>query len=808
MRTYISKILIFLLLVSISLKPCSSAAIDVLPDPVPETVPAVTPQSKAPSLEKIIPLATQLAGQQVALESQIKGLPDIPTIEKQYAEIDSNLSEPTQRLEIIRAANRYSGVQVEGLLEAIRQQSLLFEDVNKGNAAAIRELERWRGEWLEQKNNWSQWRKLFITEDAPIPLTAAFDQAGETIEAVLNLIRPRLNAMLTAQQNAAAVKRRILALSTAAGNMISTERRDVFLTTSPPILSEKYYLQFSDRSMWHGIVTEWSSIYQQENRLMRQQGWIIMIDISVCLFFMMVFYQKRKILIESKRWSFLAKRPLASGWFFGTLTSLLIYNYMPAPAIWALVNIITGGISFARICNIQQKSAWINQLLNGLITILIITKVMKFLNISLPIFRLFTFLAALTGFLFCLRQAILNARKARRNIYAALFYAGAFAFFVILIVEMWGGKNATSHVFVASVDSVIIVLIFRLFINIINGGMEWAFQNSALKWKGAFSKSETHSFVRTFSHLIEFLVWGILVLPSVLIIWGVYPNLKDATSHLLQAGVTFGSRRITIGLVMISAGIIYGSVLTSWVLRKMLMTDVLLKRKMERGVRHSIAQLLHYAIICIGVLIALSALGFELSKLTLMLGALGIGIGFGLQGVVNNFVCGLILLFERPVRVGDTVEISGTWAEIKTIGLRATTVHTSYKADVIIPNAELINTQVTNWTLSNRQVRLNITVGVAYGSDIALVMKTLAECAAATDNICQSPKPQVLFMEFGPSSLGFELRVSIVDADYRLEVRSALHQIIDQRFRENNIVIAFPQMDLHLCSGSDAIGND
>ncbi|MDD2597669.1 MAG: hypothetical protein PHO37_00380 [Kiritimatiellae bacterium] len=552
MRTYVSKILILLLLVSISLKPCSSAAVDVLPDPVPETVLAAKPQIKAPSLEEIIPLATQLTEQQAALENQIKGLPDITAMEKQYAEIDSNLSEPTRRLETIRAAERYSSVQVEGLLEVIRQQSLLCEDVNKDNAAAIRELERWRGEWLEQKNNWSQWRKLFVTEDTPAPLTAAFDQAGETIEAALNLIRPRLNAMLTAQQNAASVKRRILALSTAAGNMVITERRDVFLTTSPPILSEEYYLQFSDRSMWQGIVTEWSSIYKQENQLMRQQGWIIMIDISICLFFMMVFYQKRKILIESKRWSFLAKRPFASGWFFGTLTSLLSYNYMPAPAVWALVNVITGGISFARICNIQQQSIWKNQLVNGLVTVLVITKAMEFLNVSIPIFRLFTFLTALTGFIFCLRQAVFNARKARRNIYAALFYAGAFAFFVILIVELWGGKNATSHVFIALVDSVIIVLIFRLFINIINGGMEWAFQNSALKWKGAFTKSETHSFVRTFSHLIEFLVWGILVVPAILIIWGVYPNLKHATSHLLQFGVTFGSRRIR-SLINVSA---------------------------------------------------------------------------------------------------------------------------------------------------------------------------------------------------------------------------------------------------------------
>ena len=150
---------------------------------------------------------------------------------------------------------------------------------------------------------------------------------------------------------------------------------------------------------------------------------------------------------------------------------------------------------------------------------------------------------------------------------------------------------------------------------------------------------------------------------------------------------------------------------------------------METGVRVSIAKLVHYVFIFVGFVLALLALGFEFTKLTIMLSALGVGIGFGLQGIVNNFVSGLILLFERPVRVGDTIELEGRWAEIKKIGLRATIVQTFDQADVIIPNADLISNQVTNWTLSNRRVRLTISVGVAYGSDVPLVMEILMECA-------------------------------------------------------------------------------
>ncbi len=202
---------------------------------------------------------------------------------------------------------------------------------------------------------------------------------------------------------------------------------------------------------------------------------------------------------------------------------------------------------------------------------------------------------------------------------------------------------------------------------------------------------------------------------------------------------------------------------------------------------------------------ALSTLGFEVTKLTIMLSALGVGIGFGLQGVVNNFVSGLILLFERPVRVGDSIEIGGKWAQIKKIGLRATIVRTVDEADLIVPNADMVTNQVTNWTLTNRRMRLAIPVGVAYGSDVPLVTETLMACSNGNPLVSKTPLPQVLFLSFGESSLDFELRIWVLDADHRLEAISQLHQEIDRRFREAKIEIAFPQRDLHVRSLGESV---
>jgi potassium-dependent mechanosensitive channel len=186
--------------------------------------------------------------------------------------------------------------------------------------------------------------------------------------------------------------------------------------------------------------------------------------------------------------------------------------------------------------------------------------------------------------------------------------------------------------------------------------------------------------------------------------------------------------------------------------------------------------------------------------MTLLVSALGVGIGFGLQTIVNNFVCGLILLLERPLRVGDTIELSGQPAKITKIGLRSTTVRTPDQADMIVPNTDLITNRVTNWTLTDRQARSVIPVGVAYGSDIALVMQTLQECALAHPGVLHSPEPQVLFRRFGDSSLDFELRAWVADVDTRLHVASDLHQDIDRRSRQAGIEIPFPQRDLHVRS--------
>jgi small-conductance mechanosensitive channel len=334
--------------------------------------------------------------------------------------------------------------------------------------------------------------------------------------------------------------------------------------------------------------------------------------------------------------------------------------------------------------------------------------------------------------------------------------------------------------------------------------MEWGFHRSAF-WRSRVEQKDANAFIHRVTILIYAVIWLLVLVPGLLMIWGVYDTLKEATQGFLALGFDIGSHRVSVSVVIASAAVLYGSFLASWIIRTLLMDAMLVRRRLERGVRHSISRLAHYVLVFIGFLWAISILGVEITKLTIMLSALGVGIGFGLQGVVNNFVSGLILLFERPVRVGDTVEIGGIWSEIRKIGLRSTVVRTFDQADLIIPNADLINNQVTNWTLTNRQARVIIPAGVAYGSDVSLVTETLLACAKENSKLSERHPPQVLFLRFGDSSLDFELRAWVQDVDERLQAMSELHQEIDRRFREAGIEIAFPQQDLHVRSVDESV---
>jgi potassium efflux system protein len=757
----------------------------------------------APDLADIIPKATKLSADLAALKNKVTNAPDISEFDKKVDGIEENLKDPASQLQQIKEAKGGRLNKLVELRKVIEQENKLFEESSRPLSEAIHQFGTWRNDWLAEKQRWNQWQSELLKDGDLAPLQSAFARATDTIDKALQIVVSKLNSMLAAQERAGNVQAKIIALSTELDSLVLAARSGIRVNTSPPMFSFRYFSQYSNE-LWYASQKGLDETAWPDSRFFDQQGLIVFVHVFFCLLVIIAVYRYRQRLNDSKRWWFLAARPISTGLFFSTLALMWFYGYGGNQDLWRLAIATAAGVSFARIIRALNPASWKMKFVYGLVTVLLVTQLLQVITLPIPLFRLYTVLTALVGLVFCWRLAGESVRQKDDRFYRWPLRAGAIFLAFIIVAEIWGKQGLAEFLFISLIRSIALVLGFMLFLYMIRGSLEWVFRRSFLQ-RAAFFYRSTHTIIRRVTLFVDIALCGLLFLPAILLTWGLFGSLSAAIKGLLELGFNLGSQRISIGLVIISAGILYGSFLASWMVQKVLIDEVLARRRVETGVRVSIARLVHYVFIFIGFLLALLVLGFDFTKLTIILSALGIGIGFGLQSIVNNLVSGLILLFERPVRVGDLIELSGKWAEIRKIGLRATTVQTFDQADVIIPNADLVSSQVVNWTLSNRRVRLIIPVGVAYGSDVSLVMETLLASARDNSKIAVSPSPQVLFLNFGESSLDFELRVWVLDADNRLVVSSELHQEIDRRFRETKIEIAFPQRDLHLRSLDESV---
>lgn len=291
------------------------------------------------------------------------------------------------------------------------------------------------------------------------------------------------------------------------------------------------------------------------------------------------------------------------------------------------------------------------------------------------------------------------------------------------------------------------------------------------------------------------IIWGILTLNVFSIRETVFGFFKE----WLTAELIMGSIAISLADVITFCFAVWLAFALSKLIRFILEEDIYPRVNLAGGVPYAISTMVHYTVLVVGFFLAIAALGIDLTKFTILAGAFGVGLGFGLQNIVNNFVSGLILLFERPVKVNDFVQVGTHVGDLKRIGLRASVLRSLDGSEIIVPNGQLISEEVTNWTLSDQQRRFEINVGVAYGSKPRQVMDLLIKLAADNEDILDEPAPQSIFVGFGDNSLDFQLRAWTEKVGW-VVVRSDLTLAIHESLDEAGIEIPFPQRDLHVRS--------
>jgi len=236
--------------------------------------------------------------------------------------------------------------------------------------------------------------------------------------------------------------------------------------------------------------------------------------------------------------------------------------------------------------------------------------------------------------------------------------------------------------------------------------------------------------------------------------------------------------------------------------KRFLFNRFLANSGLDRSLQYAISQIVANVVLIVGIFVVLENTGIHLAALTVFAGAVGVGVGFGLQNIASNFISGLVILAERPITIGDRVEVAGIAGQVQQIRARSTVIRTNDNITMIVPNTKFIDSPVTNWTYGDPRVRFRIPVGVAYGSDIEKVREALLAAGQENPNTLKDPGPSVFLDKFGDSSIDFELVVWSSEMSYRpRRFRSDLNFAIEQKFREAGIKIAFPQRDIHIRDG-------
>lgn len=276
------------------------------------------------------------------------------------------------------------------------------------------------------------------------------------------------------------------------------------------------------------------------------------------------------------------------------------------------------------------------------------------------------------------------------------------------------------------------------------------------------------------------------------------PSLETIARWMNLPLFTVGSVSVRLGGLASAVLVFFGILALSAILRRVVANRLVRRLGLQAGVAYAIGRVLHYALVFLGFILAAQCVGLDLGSLAVVVGFLSVGIGFGLQNVTANFIAGLILLFERPISVGDFVTVDDQIGTVTAIGIRSTRIRTLDNVSIIVPNNRFVDGQVVNWSRGDARVRIHVPVGVAYGSDVPRVVETLLAVARAHPEVLAEPSPTVQFRRFGDSSLDFELLPWIAKPERQNSILSELNVAVAVAFRAAGIQIPFPQRDVHI----------
>jgi len=717
-------------------------------------------------------------------------------------------------------------------LDVLHEQTL--RRVRRGGPATI--LQDTEKQWLRVETRLDGWLQTLISRtDAIDSLMKSIDSENElwvrtrddpdtdlpaelqkTVQETIGSIATVETRLLVSRNTLLSLQARIAQQKVEADGMLADLRQEI---------SERRQALFSIDSspLWHTFSTmeetgdlakqlattrrnAYSAVpgYLEEIRLILIWQFSIF---ALLLIFIIALNRKARIASEQdnslRATADLLRRPVAAAVLIFLPFTIVIDPR--APALW---NSIIGVVIIVAVARLmpqlvrRSKHHWTIPI----VVLFLVWQTSRVTPIDSPIHRFMLLIMSVLGVLICVwsaREVISGAKQQRKTwlravalgsrVAAAALVAGVIA----NVVGSVGLATFVADGIMYAIFGVMLVsLAAKVFQALVHSSL---LTQSARRFNIVRSRSDSiRAALFRSIRWIAVISWIYIVLTGFLIIDPVMAFIKK----IIETNISVGELALSPEDIFLFVFVVWLSFKLSQFIRFVLESAVLPHMHLPRGAPAAITSLTHYAVIVIGVMFALSAAGFDMGRVTILFGALGVGVGFGLQNIVNNFLSGLILLFERPIKIGDVIEINESLAVVKHIAMRSSTVRTYDGAMVIVPNANLISAEVVNWTYGTDKQRVKIPVGVAYGTNPKTVLELLIEIAKSHAKVSETPVPDALFLGFGDSSLDFELRVW-VPVSSRLKITSDLLVAITAALAEAGIEIPFPQQDLHLRSIAD-----
>jgi len=745
-----------------------------------------------PELQDIVPLVANLGKRLEKLNGQLAKLQTSEQVEVNLAPILEGLEKLTERVALVQKTANPDFGKLRRLKSDTQFLEIKIKRIMTQIAGGIGIIEDAIDEWRLEEEKWAFWREELSKNNLYGYVEPTFASVEDMFRDVQRIIEKHLKPILAIQQKTWQAQSRILDIKQRVDGMILAIRGEALRNATPFLFSVQFIEQFNI-GLLEEFVKNIQAIPQQRVQFVAQKSWILLLLLIAVGAMATGFRRWPDLLKRSDRLKWFVNRPVATGCLIGM-------SFFGDPFVSAvflrLALLFIMILAAGRLLVGMVRDKWLKLSIYGLLTVILLLELFDAIDLPGPMMRLCVAFVTFSGMMVLGRRAFSRGKGTRPHIWFLRLCVGVLA--VTFGAEVLGFSQLAEYLVFSSLATLFQLVLAWIILRFLQGMIEVLVRSHQLQ-KFALLRNNTREILAK-TDMICVTVVGLWLLVTLLRTWKVYADIGAAITDILTFGLTIGDRHFSIGLMLAAGIVLYGAFLSSWAIQSLMLDGVILSRKMQQGVRISMARLVHYAIILTGFLVTLSVLGFDFTNIAIIGGALGVGIGFGMQTIVNNFVCGLIMLFERPVKVGDAVEFGSQQGRVKQVGLRATVVETYDNAEIVVPNADLITSQVTNWTLAERRRRLKLPVGVAYGSDVALVMQTLMECAEKHSMVLSNPKPAVIFFGFGDSSLDFELRVWIADFDHHLQVLTEINQSIEQRFRDLGVEIPFPQRDLHLRS--------